>query len=1083
MAGIEALESRTMLTVPIAPTLAVATPVSSLWVGLQWQDNSTDETSFNIYRRISTGPDVWQVVASVDANTTSWVDPVQRTAGGTYSYEVTAVNASGESAPTNIASVTLPSLPASPSSATATAASSLFAQVQWQDSAGDETGFRIYRETSASPVTWTIEASVDASTISWLDPTQWSPGTALLYRVTAVNGAGESAPATAAQLTLPSLPASPTSVTATASSSLFAQVQWQDSTGDATGFRVYRETSAAPVAWTVEAVVDAGTTSWLDPTQWSPGTSLLYRVTAVNGDGESAPAAAPKLTLPSTPASPSNAAATAVSSWFAKVQWQDNSSNETGFTIYQRVSQSPDVWQVAGLVQANTTTWSDPTQRTPGATYAYRVTATNGAGESAPSNTAQVTLPSAPLVPSAPSNLTVTPYSSLWAQLQWQDNSINETGFNIYRLISQSPDVWQVEGVVGAGITTWVDPTQWAPEQTLTYRVTAANAAGESTPTAAVPVTLPVPPASPSNLTATVLYSQWIQLQWSDNSTSETGFKIYQLVSQNPDVWQVQALVQANTTTWSDPTQRTPGATYSYRVTATSGAGESSPSNTAQVTLPTTASLLPAAPSNLVVTTVSSLWAQLQWQDNSTNETGFRIYRLVSQNPDVWQIEGMVDANTTTWLDPTQRNPGETLAYSVTAVDAAGESTTSNVAQVTLPVAPASPSNVTATVVSASWVNVQWQDNSSDETGFRIYRLASQNPDVWQVEGLVEANTTSWLDPTQRTAGATYPYRVTAVSPAGESAPSNTAQVTIPTAAASLPAAASNLTVTAVTPTQDHLQWQDNSNTETGFLVYLLTNRAPDLWAVAATVGPNVTSWQSSVPRIPGLTYWYYVAPYNDAGVAYPSNVAQVTMPPAISIMDDGDRGFTITGKWTRATGQGYNSDILYHAGKGTDTAKWTFTGLLPGVYRVSATWPAKSDRATNASFSVFNGTTKLSTVAVNQRLTPGDLILAGSRWKDLGASFSITGTTLAASLADAGANGTVVADAIRIEWLGSLPAGALARTATRAVAKTPPAFSVTAISPAAPSLVAPMVSDRSLSGFFAVGPVKSDSDLPALMA
>ena len=1071
-----------MLTIPIAPTLAAATPVSSLWVGVQWQDNSTDETSFNIYRRISTGPDVWQVVASVNTNTTSWVDPVQRTPGGTYSYDVTAANASGESVPTNIASVTLPSLPVSPTSVTATAVSSLFAQVQWQDSAGDETGFRVYRQTSAAPVTWTVEAVVDASATSWLDPTQWSPGTALSYRVSALNGAGESAPVNAAQLTLASPPASPTSVTATAVSSLFAQVQWQDSAGDETGFRIYRQTSAAPVTWTVEAVVDASVTSWLDPTQWSPGAGLFYRVTAVNGAGESAPAAAPKLTLPTTPVSPSLPVATALSSQWVKLQWQDNSNNETGFRVYRRVSQSPDVWQVEGLLDANLTTWNDPTQRTPGATYVYRVTAVNGAGESAPSLTAQVTMPAAPLAPAAPSNLTVMPFSSLWAKLQWTDNSVNETGFNIYRLVSQSPDVWEIEGAVGASVTSWVDPTQWAAGQTLTYRVTASNAAGESSPTAAVPVTLPLPPASPSGAVATVVSSQWIKLQWTDNSTSETGFKIYRLASQSPDVWQIEGLVDANTATWYDPTQRTPGATYSYRVTASNGAGESSPAVAAPLTLPAQP-LLPAAPSGLTATDVSSLWAQLQWQDNSTNETSFRIYRLTSQAPDVWMVEGVVGANATTWLDPTQRNPGQSLSFTVVAVDAAGESATSNVAPLTLPVAPASPSSATASVVSGSWVNVQWQDNSGDESGFRIYRLVSQSPDVWQVEGLVEANTTTWLDPTQRTAGVTYSYRVTAVSSAGESAPSDTVPITIPAAVSTLPVAASSLTVTALTPTQDRLQWQDNSNNETGFLVYLLTNRSPDLWAVAATVGPNLTSWQSSVPRIPGLTYWYYVAPYNDAGAAYPSNVAQVTMPPAISIMDDGDKGFTSTGKWTRATGQGYNADILSHAGKGADTAKWTFTGLLPGVYRISATWPAKTDRATNASFSVFNGATKPSMVAVNQKLTPGDLVLTGSRWKDLGASFNITGSTLAVSLSDATANGTVVADAIRIEWLGSLPAASPARTARRVVAKARPAFSVTAIQPAAPVFTPMIVSNRSLIGLFAVSSTKDGGDLPVLMA
>ena len=59
--------------------------------------------------------------------------------------------------------------------------------------------------------------------------------------------------------------------------------------------------------------------------------------------------------------------------------------------------------------------------------------------------------------------------------------------------------------------------------------------------------------------------------------------------------------------------------------------------------------------------------------------------------------------------------------------------------------------------------------------------------------------------------------------------------------------------------------------------------------------------------------------------------------------------------------------------------------GLTPGTYRVSATWFAFSNRATNAPFTVLDGTTPLATVAVNQQTAPNDFNDPGATWQDLG--------------------------------------------------------------------------------------------------
>ena len=67
-----------------------------------------------------------------------------------------------------------------------------------------------------------------------------------------------------------------------------------------------------------------------------------------------------------------------------------------------------------------------------------------------------------------------------------------------------------------------------------------------------------------------------------------------------------------------------------------------------------------------------------------------------------------------------------------------------------------------------------------------------------------------------------------------------------------------------------------------------------------------------------------------------------------------------------------------------------------------------------DAPFTVFDGSTLLETVDVNQELAPGDFMDAGASWKDLG-TFTITADTLTVQLSNQ-ANEYVIADAIRIE-------------------------------------------------------------------
>ncbi len=147
-----------------------------------------------------------------------------------------------------------------------------------------------------------------------------------------------------------------------------------------------------------------------------------------------------------------------------------------------------------------------------------------------------------------------------------------------------------------------------------------------------------------------------------------------------------------------------------------------------------------------------------------------------------------------------------------------------------------------------------------------------------------------------------------------------------------------------------------------------------------------------------------------------------VVMPLGSQIVDDADPAFTTTGSWTSFTGQGYRNTVRFAAaGSGADAATWTL-GVAPGVYHVAATWFPHANRATDAPYTVLDGTTTLGTVRVNQQLTPADFNDSGAAWKDLG-TFTVTSNSLSVKLTS-DANGFVIADAIRAERVGNLAAG-----------------------------------------------------------
>jgi len=466
-------------------------------------------------------------------------------------------------------------------------------------------------------------------------------------------------------------PSAPTTLASQAASSSAIDLSWVDGSSDETGFEVERKSGAAGT-WSRVSTPSANAISIRDA-GLSASTAYTYRVRAVNGAGASSYTNEASATTAASaiPAAPANLVGQAVSSTMIDLSWEDHSSNENGFSV-ERLNGSS--WGQVAWVADNITLYRN-TGLSPGISYSYRVLAFNGSGNSSTTNQVSITTPAASQIPAAPTSLSGSADTSTSVTLAWTDGSSNENGFSIERL---NGSTWGQIAWVADGITTYRN-TGLSPGTAYSYRVLAFNGFGNSPTTNQVTVTTPPAsqiPAAPTNLSGTADSSTSATLSWGDGSSNENGFSIERL---SGSTWSQVGWVAANITTCRN-TGLTPGVSYSYRVLAFNGYGNSPTTNQVSITTPA-ASQIPAASTNLTGFANSSTSVTLAWTDGSSNENGFSIERRIGMS---WVQIGWVAANITTYRH-TGLSSGVTYRYRVKAFNGAGNSAASNQVNVRTP--------------------------------------------------------------------------------------------------------------------------------------------------------------------------------------------------------------------------------------------------------------------------------------------------------------------------------------------------------------------------------------------------------------
>ena len=200
------------------------------------------------------------------------------------------------------------------------------------------------------------------------------------------------------------------------------------------------------------------------------------------------------------------------------------------------------------------------------------------------------------------------------------------------------------------------------------------------------------------------------------------------------------------------------------------------------------------------------------------------------------------------------------------------------------------PSNLVATAVSGTQVNLTWQDNSAGESDFHIERYGSTG---WTQIGAVGANITNYSD-TTLSCGNTYYYRVRAHwhSESWYSGYSNVASATIIGQLCS----PSSLTTTVVSLAQGNLTWQDNSPDESDFHVEHSPNGSTS-WTEIITVGANITNTAVSLNCSISNYYRVRAHRHSDDQFSLYSNVVSVICSPSSQVATPASRT-QITFSW-----------------------------------------------------------------------------------------------------------------------------------------------------------------------------------------
>lgn len=654
---------------PAAPSSVTATDQSGggvCQVLVEWTDNATEESGFEVERQIGTGS--WTQVGTPGQNAESFTDTSLSTCDGAtdVKYRVRSVNTAGESA--WVESNTIQpddSGLAAPTNVSVGVLSSTSIRV-FYDSVVGATGYDIQRSNDGGS-SWTTIAN-DTTTEPY-DDTGLTDGVEYTYRVRATDGAQDSAwSATDSGVTFLE---EPTLSSATATGADTASVDYTDG-GSASEeeIRVYVSNNGEFGTYTLAETFDPNTTSGTI-TDLAANTLYWVEIRNWNAAYGERPMSSSRLSFQTDegatpPGTPSLSVTMLCDS--ADLSWNDV-AGEDDYLVEYRVFDV--VTWTTWAVRAAGSTGALITGLSQNETYDFRVTARNAQGNTE-SNVVQDTTGTVPGTPAAP-NASVA-----------GENSVNVTlpgGGNSFNIRRRRQGFGEVTELIASGETgtNYNDPNFPAPDSA--WAMTDPPPAPTENAHDSDSITLDFPTdldADTYEIDRKVGTGSWVVGYdsipasgglWTDSALtpSETYQYRYRAKGENDEGqydYQIQEVNECG------------GSSYSGFGTDVNPTQVTSDSGTISIT--TDGLTAPVAPSNVVAFDESFggvCQVRVSWTDEASNEDSYEVQRNINSAGWVTKATGLA-ADTEEWTDTTLSscNGTDTVQYRVRAVNTAGNS-------------------------------------------------------------------------------------------------------------------------------------------------------------------------------------------------------------------------------------------------------------------------------------------------------------------------------------------------------------------------------------------------------------------------
>ena len=235
----------------------------------------------------------------------------------------------------------------------------------------------------------------------------------------------------------------------------------------------------------------------------------------------------------------------------------------------------------------------------------------------------------------------------------------------------------------------------------------------------------------PSDLQIILIENNHIKLNWQDNSSNEIKFVIDRKKGESP--WfEGYDEVAENVTTFNDFIPTESDTVFSYRIRSYDG------NDYSEYSIPAGWFSEQTAPTNLILEQIAQDSIKITWNDNSVGELNYKIDRKIEGEEWIESYK-IIEENEEQFID----NNNELYApcyYRISSCS--GNSYSINIEGFINAFNP--PTNLTAETLEILAINLEWEDNSYYEIGYKIERK-KENEEYTLIDS-VDQNTTSYTD-------------------------------------------------------------------------------------------------------------------------------------------------------------------------------------------------------------------------------------------------------------------------------------------------------------------------------------------------